>query len=440
MTPLPTGAQAPGRAWLSRLFRTALGPYVAILRSPGTVAMVTTGMLARLDIAMVYLGIILLVSAGGGSYSVATALTGAHALASAVFAPQLSKLADRRGQRLLLLWLSSVHLPAMLCLVVAVLHDAPVGLQIALSAVGGATNPTVPSMVRVRWSALLRGTPALRTAYAMESTIDAGLIACGAPLATALAALFLPAAPLVIASVTVTISAVSLALQRGTEPPATRASGDRRAREGTLVPPRIPEILPVFLFAGVWLGSFEVATIAVAIDSGRPQSGGLVLALAAIGSMVGGIVVGRLGARLSTGRLLHGALGMLTIAVALMMFTETTTYRLAVGFLAGLAVAPTIITAGTLANSMTPPQRLTEAVAWTGSALVTGTAIGHLLAGATVDRWNGNAGYGVSVWGGACGVLAFSIMVALGRRRAGAVDHTIPARKANDTSSARSRA
>ncbi|HEY0169119.1 MAG TPA: hypothetical protein VGB75_18885 [Jatrophihabitans sp.] len=381
-----------------------LGPYSTILRHPGAARFAATGVLARFDLAMSSLGVILLVVGQGGSYTLATVLTGANALATAVFAPLLSRQTDRRGQHLMLLAQALVYLPAVLGLVASVLAEAPVELQVSLAVLAGASNPLVSSMVRARWSAIYRGSPTLRTAFAMESMIDAAVIAVGAPLATFLAVWLVPAAPLLVASAAGAVAAVVLALQRRTEPPVAPRTGGR-APGVSLVPPGVPAVLAVLVFVGVYLGAFDVATIAVALESGRTQLGGWVLAAYALGSTIGGALIGRATSG-SMLRQLYLVLGLLSAAVWPMLFAHSPAPLLALGFTAGLGVAPTIILAISLAEARAEPQRLTEALAWTGSALVTGTAAGQLLTGHVVDWLGGNAGYTVTLAGGLGALLA----------------------------------
>jgi MFS family permease len=389
-----------------------LGPYSTILRHPGAARFAATGVLARFDLAMHSLGVILLVVRLGGSYTLATVLTGTNALASAVCAPLLSRQTDRRGQHLMLLGQALVYLPAVLGLIWSVWAGAPVELMVLFSLLAGASNPLVSSMVRARWSAIYRGSPSLRTAFAMESMIDAAVIAVGAPLATFLAVQLFAAAPLLLAAVAGAGAAVALALQRRTEPPvAPRRAG--RERGASLVPPGVPAVLAVLVFVGGYLGSFDVATIAVALESGRTQLGGWILGTYALGSTIGGALIGR-APSVSVRRQLYLVLVLLSAAVWPMLFAHSPAPLLVLGFTAGLGVAPTIILTIGLAEARATPQRLTEALAWTGSALVTGTAAGQLLAGHMVDWLGGNAGYTVTL---ACGLGA--LLAALSGLRPG---------------------
>ena len=60
--------------------------YSRILARPGTALFSAAGLVARLPISMVGLGIVLLVEAGSGSYGLAGAVSAAYMVANAVLA------------------------------------------------------------------------------------------------------------------------------------------------------------------------------------------------------------------------------------------------------------------------------------------------------------------------------------------------------------------
>lgn len=387
------------------------GPYATVLRHPGAARFSATGVLARFEMAMGSLGVVLLVTGHGGSYSHATALTAAYALANAVCWPVLARVADRRGQHVALAVQACVHGPAILALVLAVHRDAPVWLQAALAGLAGGAHPSVTAMVRARWSAIFRGSEKLRTAFALESTLDAALIAIGAPLATFLAAALFPAATLLVAVSAACVSAALLAAQRGTQPEVARSAGPGRPGAGP--PPGIPRVLLVFVFVGAYLGAFDVASIAAADLSGRTQTGGWILAAYATGSVTGGILVGRHGRRGAPPAQLLTVLGLLTVAAVPMLFAAGAPALVSLGFVAGFFVAPTLIIGMTVAASLAAAARVTEALAWTGSGMIVGRALGQLGAGAVVDRLGGTWGYAVCVT-----AAAAAFVVAAASRRA----------------------
>ena len=75
-----------------------LGSYARILRHPGTALFSATGLVARLPISMVGLGIVLLVEARTGSYGLAGAVSAVTLVANAGFAILQARWTDRFGQ------------------------------------------------------------------------------------------------------------------------------------------------------------------------------------------------------------------------------------------------------------------------------------------------------------------------------------------------------
>ena len=66
--------------------RVMLSRYRRVLSLPGALAFSASGLVARLPISMVSLGIVLLVSTRTGSYSLAGAVSAAYILANALVA------------------------------------------------------------------------------------------------------------------------------------------------------------------------------------------------------------------------------------------------------------------------------------------------------------------------------------------------------------------
>jgi MFS family permease len=75
-----------------------LTTYRRVLALPGALWFSMSGLLARLPISMVSLGIVLLVSGRTGSYSLAGSISAAYLLSNAAFAVPQARLIDRLGQ------------------------------------------------------------------------------------------------------------------------------------------------------------------------------------------------------------------------------------------------------------------------------------------------------------------------------------------------------
>ena len=94
--------------------------------------------------------------------------------------------------------------------------------------------PSMPAMVRARWSALYRDQPLLRTAFALESVLDEVTLIVGPPLAVGLSVAWFPQAGPLAAAALLAVGITAFSLQTRTAPPlnprARRPRADRAAR------------------------------------------------------------------------------------------------------------------------------------------------------------------------------------------------------------------
>ena len=253
-----------------------LTTYRRALALPGAWQFSLTGFVARLPIAMIGLGIVLLISTTTGSYALAGVLSAAFQVAAAAGAIVSSRWIDRVGQHRLLPWLGAINAIALVGFVAAVEYGLPVVVQALVVAVAGAAQPAIGSMVRARWAAAAPDADRLRSAFALESIIDELIFSVG-PLITAFLAfqLGLPL-PLLVSAVIGLTGAIALALQRRSEPKPSgrdRHASDDRGRGGALRQPGLLLVVVGAMGVGGVFGSYEVSVVAFTVDagtSGRP--------------------------------------------------------------------------------------------------------------------------------------------------------------------------
>src|SRR5450830_545813 len=170
--------------------------YRELFSVPGAKSFAIAGFVARLPMAMVAIGLITMLSQLTGSYSLASTVAATFALTSALLAPQISRLVDRHGQGCVLPLATSISVAGMLTLLACSHWNAPTW-TLFICAVFAGFMPSMPAMVRARWSAIYRGQAQLRTAYALESVIDEACFIVGPPIALSLStAMFYQAGPL----------------------------------------------------------------------------------------------------------------------------------------------------------------------------------------------------------------------------------------------------
>lgn len=370
-----------------------LDSYRRVFAHSGALAFSATGLVARLPISMMTLGIILLVSSISGSYGLAGQVSAAYIIGNAAFAVPHGRLADRFGQSRVLYVDTIVFALAGGLMIVSITDGWALPVPHLLGALAGAAIPQIGTMVRGRWAHLLTRDDERHTAFAVEGVADEVVFVSGPALVTFLSTLYAPQAGLVVAVAVGTVGSLLLATQRRTEPPA-------HPRDPTVLRSPMPWglLVPLTLGAlalGSLFGALEVGAVAVADDAGRKSLAGLMLGAFAFGSLVAGVVAGATTwtrgplprARLGMGILAVGTVplpflpGLALIAVAL--------------FLTGLALAPTLIALFSLIEASVPRARLNEAMGFVQTGISAGIAPGAWLAGVVADEYGGSASFWV---------------------------------------------
>ncbi|MBZ5741365.1 MFS transporter [Nocardioides mangrovi] len=387
--------------------------YGRILRHPGALRMSMTGLVARLPISMVGLGIVLLVSAATDSYGVAGAVSAAYMFANAGFAILQGRLLDRLGQGRVLAVASIGFGTAVGLLVAAVQADWPIVLTYLFAAVGGAFLPQVGSSVRARWSFVLDQPADVQTAFALEAVLDEAVFILGPILVAVLATTWHPVAGIAVAVVACVAGTLTFSSQTSTAPPPH----PRETSTGPRTPMPWRAIVPLAVVCaalGVLFGAAEVTTVAFAEEHHHKSVSGLLLALWAAGSLTSGVITGAMHWRGGPStRVRWGSFAMACAMVPLFFVTALPVMG-AVLFVAGFAIAPTMIASMSLTEAVVPAGRLTEGMAIMQTGLVAGVAPGATLSGLVVDHQGASAAYLVSA---AAGLVAAVAAQALPRTR-----------------------
>ena len=369
-------------------------PYLQVLRTPHALPMVLAAFVGRLPLSMVGLGCVLLVAAETGSYGLGGAVAAVGAVTTAVAGPVVGRLSDALGQRRVLLPLLAVFVGSGSTFLVAVRQDWPLAVVFLAAGLAGACLPPVSSMIRVRWTHLLRGSHRLPTAMAMESVVDELVFVLGPVLVTILSTTGHATAGLVTAFVLATVGSLLFAAQRRTEPLPT--ASEHRPVSSAMRCDGLKVLFVVAAGVGVVLGTFQICLVAFADElDQRPMTGVLIAALA-VGSMISGIGWGCVHWRLPLRHRLAGVLVLLTVLSAPLMLVRDVWLMVPFVVLAGIAVSPSLISAFTLAERLVPRAAVTEAFTWIGTALALGVAVGASVSGKVVDVSGANAALSVA--------------------------------------------
>ncbi|AJT66515.1 MFS transporter [Streptomyces chattanoogensis] len=384
--------------------------YGQLLRTPGAWTFVLPGFLARQPFAMLTIGITLLVQSTTGSYGSAGAVTAATGVSMALFAPQSGKLADRFGQRAVLLPGVLVHVAGVAALITLALAHAPLWALLAVAVPTGASTPQVGPMVRARWAARLGGSPLMPTAAAFESVTDEFTFVVGPVLATALCTGIHPAAGLIAEAVLTLAGGLLFASQRRTQPPVHRAQSGGRPQGSALSVPGVRVLIAAFLGIGTVFGGMQVSLTAFTQHIGHPGINGVLYGIFAAGNMLAGIACGAIAWKVGPRRRVLVGYGLLTLATTPLWAVNAVPLLAAVGLVVGLCIAPALISGYTLVESLVPAAARTEAFTWLTGAVALGQAAASSVAGQLTDRFGPSTGFLVPLAGTA---LALTVLLTL---------------------------
>lgn len=386
-------------------------PYREIFRAPGAKGFSAAGFFARLPIAMAPIGIVAMLSQTHGEYWLAGAVSATFALTNAAVAPQISRLVDRKGQSSVLVPATIISVIAFAILIIATNQRWP-AWTLFLSASLAAAMPSIPAMMRARWTEIFRDRPELNTAFAFESAADELVYIAGASLSVGLAVSLFPEAGMMISTASLALGTFAFLLQRSTEPKVRAVESG--SRQHSAIRLRSVQIITVALiFVGSTFATAEVSAVAITKELGQPEAASLVIGVYAIGSFVVGLLLGAINPKMPLQRQLLIAVSVLALTALPLLFASTTVSLLAFAvFLSGVAISPIFITAFGLIERRVPESMLTEGVTWVMTGIGIGMALGAFISGWVIDNFGPSNGFWVSI----AATLSTVTIISLGQR------------------------
>jgi predicted MFS family arabinose efflux permease len=337
-----------------------------------------------------------LVRSTSGDFAFAGLVTAVYVIAGAIGQPLFSRLIDRFGQVAVIASCAILSLLAFTGMALT-LQPAP-GAAVALAAAAGIFMPPLEPALRSLWPRLVSPGAPLKAAFSLDAGAQEIIYIVGPLLTVAGIALFGPIGNLLFAGGLGLIGALTFVLN-----PAPRAASKNRrfevARHSGI---RSPILLPVvarvaaFTFGiGVPVGALTIVVTASEAARAVPGLAGWMLAVNAVGALIGATVVGirPLGStpeRLLTVCGILLAVGYLPLALTPL---PTGAYVVAAG-ISGLMLPPALGQVFERISQVSPAEALTEANGWVVSAMTLGVGAGTFLAGLIV----GTSGTSAVVW------------------------------------------
>jgi predicted MFS family arabinose efflux permease len=393
--------------------RMAASAYSRLLRIPLVRQPLLGSVLGRLPIASLGLAIVLMIRHATGSFATAGLVSAGFAIASAVALPVQGRLIDRLGQTRVLIPGAIAHPLALVALVVAAESDASTGVLIALGALAGGAVPAVPSSMRTLWRSMVPSSDMLLSAYSIDAVLFEVAFIVGPLLTGLLVAVASPAAAV--------LANAGFALAGGLTYALSPAARRWRNREkpvhwsGALRAPGIAVLIFSELTFGLAVGAMEISVTAFATGEGSPGLAGVLIAVQAAASMVGGLIYGARERSADAAKRYPLLLFLITLGFVPLLLISSIANAIPLMALSGFAFAPASAVVYLLVENLSPPGSVTEASTWMITAVICGIAAGNGIAGQLVEGGHAHRGFAVSVAAGFCGWLA----VMLGRNSLG---------------------
>ncbi|MFJ4207302.1 MFS transporter [Paenarthrobacter sp. NPDC089675] len=405
------------------------------------------GLFARLPLAMLTVGTLTLVTAVSHSYAIGGMAAGAVGIGSAVGAPVLGSLADRAGQRSVLLAASVINTLAVAGLLAAAYltpsYGSPVeALAVLVAAfIAGASCPQVGPMARVRWMALTTRNLAsknaghrsvaanradLDTALSYEGTADELTFVLGPALVGLLASLVAPWLPLALAAL-MTITLVPAfavhpshhaVVPHPRKPRSAVVDSDPHERRGrwSMAVVAVPVLAMVCM--GTFFGATQNGLSAFGAEFATAELAGLLYAVMGLSSAVAALSVAFWPQRFGlAARWVTAALAMSALSLLLLLPTGIWTMVVALLVL-GIPVGPVMVTVFSIGGVVAPTGRMATVMTALASGIVAGTALGAYLGGQLAQAQGYGGAFLVSM-AAALGLLLLGLVTWLAMRRKG---------------------
>ena len=371
-------------------------PIVSVLRTRHTGYLLFTSLLGRLPGAMAALAIVQLVRSTSGDFAFAGMVTAVYVVAGAVGQPLLSRLIDRFGQVAIIAITGILSFLAFTGMALA-LEPAPVA-AVALAAAAGISMPPLEPALRALWPRLVGSGPMLKAAFSLDAGAQEIIYIVGPLLTVAGIALFGPIGNLLFAGGLGLVGALAFIVNPTPRSASRRGGRGDAPRSGIRSPILLPAVARVALFTfgiGVPVGALTI--VATASEAARAESGlaGWILAVNAVGALIGATVVGIRPLGSTPERLLTVCGVLLAVGYLPLAVTALPTWAYVVaGGVSGLMLPPALGQVFERISQVSPSAALTEANGWVISAMTLGVGAGTLIAGLIV----GASGTSAVLW------------------------------------------
>ncbi len=343
-------------------------------------------LIARFPAGMLALAFLIYIERIHHSYAAAGLVLAATSVGQAVAGPLTSRWMGVWGMRRVLILTLIVCASAVS--VIAFAPKLPVAVYMVVGLIAGLSNPPIQPAVRTIYPKLVN-TNQLTPLYSLDASAQEIIWIAGPVIATLVATQLSPVLAIVVAIVFM----VSGGIWFIASPEVGQVRIPRSRRKLGAVLTRPPVLLATatgFLMIG-GAASVEAGVVAT-FGEGRPEAG-IVLAIFALGSLVGGLAFGHrpIGPWALTVRIFGVFVGIALAAFFLDFWWLSATLAIA-----GLGIAPALAVMFTIVSASVKFSETAEAYGWVGTGQLIGAALGSAMAGFMIDAFDAHGAFWVA--------------------------------------------
>jgi len=359
-----------------------------------------------MPMSMDALALIFIVYHASHSYTLAGILAAVGEMVVMIALPFWARTADRIGQRRTLTMVIPARAIFLIIFVLLLTYHAPTWTWFLSIITVEASVINAGGLVRRRWGWVLKeDRDLLNTAYSYEGLMDEFIFIFGPVIATFCATLIAPASALLVGLVFMVAGSIVFASQKDSEPPP-HPRNEEKPHPAVLRNRAIQAVMLPVAFLGAFFSAVGLVVVAFAREHDAVGRTGVLLAAWAFGSAIAAFVNGSIKWKKNYAHRFWIFFFALISLSTPFLFVTNFTFLIIALFLNGLAIAPLMVAAYGVAESVVPQEQVTETLAWVFIALPIGGAVASSLTGWVIDRYGADAGLIIPLASLTCGLFA----------------------------------
>jgi len=375
--------------------------YGSLLKTPGVARIIAAQLTARFPFGMLSLAYLIHIETIHHSYGAAGLVLAATSIGQAISGPLTSRWMGVWGMRRVLTLTMVVCAASIASIAFLVL---PVAAYMVIGFVGGLSTPPIQPAVRTIYPKMVNSRQ-LTALFSLDASAQEIIWVAGPVITTFVAVQISSSLAIIIAGIFLVVGGTWFILSpevgRVRIPRSKRRLGVVLAKPAVL----LSTITGLLLVAAC--AATEAAVVATFGEGGAEA--GIVLAIFAIGSLIGGLSLGHLpvGPWALARRMFAVFVGM-----ALALFSMNFWWIAVALLVAGVGIAPALAVMFAIVSGTVKFSDTAEAYGWVGTGQLIGAALGSAAAGFLIDEHGASGGYWV-----AAGLALVGFLVPLTLRR-----------------------